>query len=218
MAEASPGPRERQRGPSADARRMSELLRDLAAGEGPERISVGDVLGRLSGRSFGALILIFALPGLVPGPPGIGGIFGLLILFLGLQMAAGYDRPWLPRTITRRSITRADLQRMLARALPVLSKLERLCRPRLCGVTAGTAKRMIGLMVMVLGAALVVPVPLTNFLPAAAMVVLAVGFVERDGVVVLIGLVAGAVACAVVLGAGLSLIAGALMLTGGTGE
>ncbi|HET8727813.1 MAG TPA: exopolysaccharide biosynthesis protein [Alphaproteobacteria bacterium] len=198
----------------AECQRTSAMLDALVADGAPERVTVADLVDALSGRSFGALLLVLALPGLIPGPPGFGGVFGLMILFFGAQMTAGSRRPWLPKAIGNRSMARRDLRAMVGRAAPALRRLERVCRPRLIGVSAGWGERVIGLAIVVLAIALVMPIPFTNFFPAVSVVVIAAGFIERDGAVILGGLAAGLLACAIVFGFGASLIAGLLVLAG----
>ena len=46
--------------------RLSEILSGLAADERRSRISVADIFQAMGDRAFGALILIFALPNIVP--------------------------------------------------------------------------------------------------------------------------------------------------------
>ncbi|HEX5048775.1 MAG TPA: exopolysaccharide biosynthesis protein [Gammaproteobacteria bacterium] len=177
--------------------RTSEVLRELAYAEG-ERISFREILLGLRHRAFGFTMLVFALPCCLPMPPGIPTICGFALAIIALNLIAARRRLWLPSAIADKSIARADLKRMVDRLLPYLQRLERYCRPRLAALTEPVGKVFIGLVVLVLGFIMILPIPLLgNMPPGAATVVIALGVTERDGLVVLIGLVTAAVAIAV---------------------
>ncbi len=80
----------------------------------------------------------------------------------------------------------------------MMQRLERFCRPRLALLTEPFGKVLIGLVVLVLGLVMILPIPfLGNMPPGFAASVIAIGVIERDGLVVLIGLVVSAAAIAV---------------------
>ena len=65
--------------------RLSAILRQLAGDKSRERISIGDFFEVMGDRATGALILILALPNLVPTPPGTSAVLGAPLLFLAAQ-------------------------------------------------------------------------------------------------------------------------------------
>lgn len=177
--------------------RTSEVLRELAYGEG-ERVSFRDILIGLRHRAFGFTMLIFALPCCLPMPPGIPTVCGIALTIIALNLIAVRRRLWLPKTIADKSLARADLRRVVDRVLPMMQRLERFCRPRLALLTEPFGKVLIGLVVLVLGLVMILPIPfLGNMPPGFAASVIAIGVIERDGLVVLIGLVVSAAAIAV---------------------
>jgi hypothetical protein len=180
--------------------RTSEVLRDLAYSDG-ERVTFGEILASLRQRAFGFAMLIFSLPCALPMPPGIPTVCGAALAIIALNLIAVRRKLWLPQAITRKSIARADLRRVVDRMLPLLERLERFCRPRFQILTERVARVLVGIVVLVLGLIMVLPIPfIGNMPPGAAAAVIAVGITERDGVVVLIGLV-GATAAIVVASA-----------------
>jgi hypothetical protein len=177
--------------------RTSEVLRELAYSEG-ERVSFREILLGLRHRAFGFTMLVFALPCCLPMPPGIPTVCGFALAIIALNLIAVRKRLWLPSAIADKSVARADLKRIVDRVLPYLQWLERFCRPRLAGLTEPIGKVFIGLVVLVLGLIMILPIPLLgNMPPGAATVVIAIGVTERDGLVVLLGLLAAAAAVAV---------------------
>jgi hypothetical protein len=174
--------------------RTSEVLHDLATAEG-ERVSFGEILLRLRHRAFGFTMLVFGLPCSLPMPPGIPTICGIALVLIAINLILGRRRIWLPKAIAAKTIARADLQRMVTRALPLLQRLERFCKPRVAMVTETAGKALIGVVVLALGVLLILPIPfIGNIPPGIATAVLAVGLAERDGAVVIAGLLLGLVA------------------------
>jgi hypothetical protein len=178
--------------------RTSEVLEELAKDDG-ERITFGEILSGLRHRAFGFAMLVFALPCSLPMPPGIPTICGVALVVIAFNLITLRKRLWLPKAIAAKSIERADLQRIIGRALPAMRRVERFCRPRWPVVTESFGKVLIGIVVFVLGFIMILPIPLIgNMPPGFAASFIAVGVAERDGLIVLIGLVisAGAIALA----------------------
>lgn len=138
------------------------------------------------------LVLPFCLPLPVPG---LSTAFGLTLAFLGLRQTLGQG-PWLPRAIAEKQLPGNAFSALLFRALPPLRKLERLAKPRLPWLSESRAARRahgVAILIMALLLSLPVPLPFTNFVPALAVALLALGEMERDGGWILVGyLVAGA--------------------------
>lgn len=177
--------------------RTSEVLRELAADDG-ERVTFREILVGLRHRAFGFTLLIFALPCCLPMPPGIPTICGIAIVIIALNLIAARQRLWLPSVIADKSVARADLKRVVERAIPYLERLERICRPRFAIVTDSVGKVLIGLVLLMLGLIMILPIPFVgNMPPGFAASVIAIGMTERDGLVLLIGIVVSVVAVAV---------------------
>lgn len=184
---------------SGDGLMLSQLLRRLADDTTRERIAVGDLLQVLGDRAIGALLFIFAVPNILPMPPGTSAVLGAPLVFLAAQLAFGM-RPWLPGVISRRSMSRADFHGMLRRVIPWLERAEKLLRPRISVLTLPAAEYVLGLLCLLLATVLVLPIPLGNMLPALSISLLALGLLERDGCAIVAGLVAAAASAVVVSG------------------
>jgi hypothetical protein len=194
-AETNTGLRARLQRPIPE--RTSEALRELAHGE-EERVTVREILLRRRHRARGFALLIFALPCCLPMPPGIPTVCGIAIVIIALNLITARQRLWLPQVLANKSIARADLQRVAERVAPYLERLERFCKPRWPIVTEPVGKALIGLVILVLGFIMILPIPfLGNMPPGVAASVIAIGMTERDGLIVLIGTLVSAVAIAV---------------------
>lgn len=193
------------------ARKLSDILTDLAADQSRERISLGELLDVLEGRAFGALMLIFAFPNILPSPPGLAGILGLPLVFLSARMAMG-RAPWLPGFIARRSLPRANFATIFDRATPWVARAERMLRHRLAVLTWGPSQQILGIVCLALSLLLMLPVPFGNMAPSIAICLIGLGVLERDGVWVIAGLVAAVGASVWVVALGYALIKSAIFV------
>jgi hypothetical protein len=178
---------------------LSAMLQGLAQDESRDRISVGDLLTALGDRALAALLFVFAVPNVLPVPPGTSAILGAPLVFLAAQLAFGL-RPWLPAVIARRTMSRADFAALVQRINPWLARAEKLLRPRAMVLALPPMEYLIGLLCLLLAVVLFLPVPLGNVLPALAISLLALGVLERDGLWVVAGFAMAAVSAVVVSG------------------
>lgn len=185
----------------------------MLAAQESDRLTIGDIVAVLKDRAFALLIVILGLPNCLPMPPPIPLVCGLLLLLVAIQITAGMSSPWLPRALLARSVARSDVERAAGRAVPLLRRLERWSRPRLSLFETGLGMRGVGLILLTLSLALIVAAPLVGQIPLGlAVCLLGLGLVERDGLVVLAGLVVGILG--VVLNAGFvyAIVAGIMEL------
>lgn len=177
--------------------RLSGILRSLLDTEA-ERICIGDVVDAFGPRAFGALLFVFALLSLVAAVPGSSAVMAIPLLLIAPQLIIGAPNLWLPRALDKRSLKRADLQKLLDKVLPTVERIEKLLAPRLHLMFGMVGNKVIGLACLVLALVLALPIPFFNLAPGMAIAALGLGLAARDGLVVLIGygIAAG---CAVVL-------------------
>jgi hypothetical protein len=168
-----------------DRQPLSAVLRETV--EDHETISVGELMNRFGGRALGALLLVFGLLCSLPLPPGGTTVFGAPLVLLAPQLMFGRHSPWLPARLRDRSIETRHLKKGLHRVLPWLRRLEAVSRPRLPVLFSGVGKRVLGLVCTVFAIVLILPIPLGNLLPAAAVSVLSLSLVQRDGALALLG-------------------------------
>lgn len=191
--------------------RTSELLAAIAGAEGTDRILFGDLVGAMRNRAFGILFLLFGIPNCLPMPPGIPVICGVIVALIAAQMVMGRDQLWLPSWLASKSFARTDLQRIVRRAEPWIRSLERVAKPRLHLFADARSRRLIGAVGLILGLALVLPIPIIGNIPLGIPIcILGLGLVERDGAIILGGYVASVLGLAVTAGLGWLIWQGAL--------
>lgn len=191
--------------------RLSEILAELAGDDSRDRISVHDMVETMRARAFGALLLIFAFPNILPTPPGTAGILGLPLIFLSAQMMLGLD-PWLPGVIARRSMARSTFQALVLRITPWLLRAERLLRARMQLLAHPRAQRILGALCLIVSIALVLPVPFANMAPSIALCLIGLGVLERDGLWIVLGILAAFGSLAYVAGLAYALVKSVVFL------
>jgi hypothetical protein len=148
----------------------------------PGTLPLGELLDAFSERAFGLFLLVALLPAFLPLPAGAGAVSGPLVSLAGLQLLLQAEHPWLPRWLQRRPVSTASIERMRLRLAKPLAWLERVSHPRWPAVIDHpAAKATTGLLLVLLGGVLALPIPLTNYPFGLILMVYAVALIERDG-------------------------------------
>jgi hypothetical protein len=165
---------------------LSAILLDICDDPDPT-VTVGEIVHRFGRRAFGALLFFFSAPNWLPLPPGSSTFLALPLVLLTPQVAIGVRGPWLPRFVDDRKMKRPEMARGLRKLVPTLQRVERVSRPRLLWMFGPIGDRVIGLTAFLLSLVLLLPIPLGNMAPAAAIAAFGLAMVQRDGVLALIG-------------------------------
>ena len=167
---------------STDLEALHSRLKDQA-------LTLSELKRALQGRGTAVLLILLALPFCFIAIPGLSTPFGIAIGLIGACMVLGRE-PWLPHFIMRRRLSTVRSNQLLSGAIKVARTLENFVRPRLGFMHAGPGtRRLIGLGILIasLGLMLPLPIPFSNSIPAWAVVFLAIGMMERDGLCILLG-------------------------------
>jgi hypothetical protein len=143
------------------------------------------------------LTIVFLVPVSVPG---VSTVFGAGILLIGVSRLFRLEL-WLPKRIERRLVATDRLRAALRRGLVWFRRLERISRPhRISWAASEGAVRVVNDCAIILGAALLMApfglIPFSNTFPAIALLFLAIGSLQRDGLFILIGHVSNLVTIA----------------------
>lgn len=178
-------------------RRLSQLFRDIAeTADGP--VSIGQLIDAMGDRSFAALLIFFSAINLLPWPPGATLILGAPLVLIAGQMTWGAKRAWLPRPIRAKTFTAEQFRKAIERVAPRLEQLETFVKPRYWPFWNMQGERIVGFIALFLALVVTAPIPLGNWLPAFAIVLLALSLTERDGLLFWIAIAVGALAVLVV--------------------
>lgn len=172
-------------------------------------IRLGVLLEQLGDRSFGWAILLSSLINLLPLPPGATLVTAIPPVFFSVQLVLGRSYIWLPTWVAKRTLSRSGLRRTVLRLRPISRRLERLTRPRLQSVFEPKVEKLVGLVLLCIALALFVPLPLSGWFPAISLFITGIGFIERDGLVVVAGLGMGLASIVLTVLVALSVAVGA---------
>lgn len=170
---------------------LSQLLRHISDTSGPT-VTLGAIAEAMADRSFGAFLVVFCIPNLIPLPPGATIILGLPLVFIAFQMAfSRLDTIWMPERLRLYSFDNAAFSKLLDRVIPWMRKAERWIKPRLWMKNPRLAERFFGIFALVLAVIIFMPIPLGNMGPAYALCLMGLGFSERDGLALGLGALIG---------------------------
>ena len=170
---------------------MLQRLHDEAPAD---HFTLGWLMGRLHKRSFGLIMLLLAVVAIAPG---VSIVAGLLLMIPAFEMIADQRMPVFPRRIAVRPLPTRHLAALVQRAVPVLRYLEKLIHPR-WPTPLDATKRLVGVVVVLLNITLLfTPVPLSNVVPALVIALISLAYLEEDGFLLAIALLASVIVLAV---------------------
>ena len=174
--------------------RLSDNIESIfAETEDGVPVTIQTIMDRVSVRSFGILLVVFALPSAVPVPaPGYSIPGGIALLLLGIQIIRRREYPWLPERVLRKEVRIGKRPRLLRWMILFLRIFEFFIRPRLAFVfNNAVTYRVMGLAVTLCGLSLCIPIILTNTAPAFGVFLIGLGMLEEDGFLSSVGVLAG---------------------------
>ena len=171
---------------------LGQQLADIIERLPPDALSLGELLDVFSDEGLLLLTILLTLVFLIPvAIPGVSTVFGAAILLVGVSRLI--NRPlWLPQRVKHKALPAARLRPGLTAGLVWVRRMEKISRPhRLRLFVDGPGQGVINNLAFILAALLLMApfgfVPFSNTLPALALLLYAIGFIQRDGGAILLG-------------------------------
>ncbi|MGL9761147.1 MAG: exopolysaccharide biosynthesis protein [Wolbachia sp.] len=194
----------------------SDILKEVADTDNAniDKVTLFDIKIALHERGFGILIIIFSLPLSVPipVPPGYTTILSIPLILFSLQLLLGFDSPWMPHWLERKSFQRSTLALVVEKTSPVLRKIEKFMKPRMSFIFCGPGEKILAFIMLLCALSIAIPLPLTNFIPAIGTTLISLGIMSKDGLLSILGVLmslCGLLLTVVVIVKGPQLILGA---------
>lgn len=173
---------------------LSETLTDVAHALPEDKTTIQRLMTEIGEQGILLLCIVFMVPFLTPIPvPFISNFFGLIVILLTFGVILNRV-PWMPRRFLEREIPTPALSKALIRGAGVMTRIERLLRPRLGKLTTvGPVNRLNGVVMLLAAILFSLPVsfiPGSNTFPALAVVLISAGMLTKDGLFVLLGYLA----------------------------
>lgn len=173
-------------------RTLSQVLRESLNELQGEKVTLQEIFDQLGVRAYGAFIVLLSFPSFIPGISLLSGIF---LLVFSIQMAMGIERPWLPKFIRNVQVHTSTLEKGLNLVLPQLAKIEHFIKPRILVLSTKFAIRLIGFAIAFFSFVVLLPIPFGNFIPAIALLFVAFGMLQKDGLLTAISIILGSLYC-----------------------
>jgi len=171
-------------------KRTSEILKSLCD-KSREEVTIGEMIKESGSRTHGFALLLFALPEAVPLPlPSVSIVLGIPLVLISAHLIIFGEGSGIPERLRRQRVRASVVQKAAKHMIPVFEKLERVSRQRFEGLAS--RHRLLGVACLLLSIVILLPIPLANFAPAACLAAIAFGMLQRDGVIVMIGLIGSA--------------------------
>lgn len=184
---------------AAEALRPGSPTGRAAPGERPSTLQ--DLL-QLHGESSTAVILLIMAAACVMPVGGVGTVLSVAMVGLAWRWARMLDTCTLPERLGRVRLSERVAYRALRAFSWVYQTANRLLRPRWTALTHDATRPWWACWIVLMAGLIFLPIPLGNVLPSLSLVMLSLGFMFRDGLVLvlskLVGL--GAVGFAVAFG------------------
>jgi hypothetical protein len=172
-------------------KRLSETLSEISQSLPDQYVTLRELLAQIGEQGLLLCCMFLTIPFLLPvSIPGVSTVFGIAIILIGLGVTMNRV-PWLPRRLMERRLSTEHLAQAFEKGAHLVSRLERFIRPRLNALTHNSAMNRLNAIGVVIGGILLLfplgLVPFSNTLPALAVLLLAIGILQRDGVFIIAG-------------------------------
>ncbi|MES2960862.1 MAG: exopolysaccharide biosynthesis protein [Pseudomonadota bacterium] len=175
----------------------TQAIEDVVNKSSADRIPVRDLVDAMQAIGFGLAMMIFAFGIIIPLPPPFPSIIAMPLIIFSLQMIAGYTAPKLPKRFEKLTVKRSVVAMLVQKSSPYIRKVEHILRPRIAFVTTPRAERVIGIFTLIFSSFIVLPMPLSNFIPGLGILIISFGLLGKDGLVVICGIIVGLMGIAI---------------------
>lgn len=169
----------------------TQVLEDVVNSSSGDRVLVKDLVDAMDSVGFGLAIMIFAFGIIIPLPPPFPSIISIPLVIFAAQMMAGYTSPKLPKRFANLTVKRSVLAMLIQKSSYYIRKVEKILRPRFAFMLYPGMERVIGFFIFIFSSFVLLPMPLSNFIPGLGVLIISLGLLGKDGVVVLLGIITG---------------------------
>lgn len=169
----------------------TQVLEDVVNQSSSDRVLVNDLVVAMDSVGFGLAIMIFSFAIIIPLPPPFPSIISIPLVIFSVQMIVGYPAPKLPKRFANLSVKRSVLAMLIQRSSPYIRKVEKILKPRLSFMFHSAVERIIGVFIFIFSSFVLLPMPLSNFIPGLGALVISFGLLGKDGLVTILGIIIG---------------------------
>jgi len=172
-----------------DATLASETLKKIGQKHKNGKTKISELMNDFHENGILLAMVFFALPVAVPlpYPPGFTTIMGVPLIILSIQMLVGSKKVRLPEKVNHYELKNSTLKAISDKIVPIIEAIEKYIKPRLSFARSVYCEQFVGLICLIAAISIALPIPLTNAIPALGITIMALGLLNRDGIIIIAG-------------------------------
>jgi hypothetical protein len=186
-----------------DSTLVSETLKAMGDKDLAGSTKIADIMHDFHENGILLAMIFFSLPVAVPlpYPPGFTTVMGAPLILLAIQMIMGSKKVSLPEKMNNYEIKNSTLKSISDKVVPILIALEKYIKPRLGFAKSVYCEQIIGIFCLIAAISVAIPLPMTNAIPALGITVMCLGLLNRDGIVIIAGVLITIIGVVIAIGA-----------------
>ncbi|OED30856.1 exopolysaccharide biosynthesis protein [Methanosphaera sp. WGK6] len=170
--------------PIRTSKKLKEIKNSL-----PDNITIGKLVNELLSEGNYILVIILIAPFLFPiSFPGSSTPFGIMIILLEFANLSG-KAVYLPKKASNYVLDASTVEKLFNILMKFLKYIEKISKPRGNLVSNMYLLKINSILIILLSVVLFLPlpIPLTDFIPAIAILVLSISNLEKDSYLMILG-------------------------------
>ncbi len=152
------------------------------------KVSIENILNKNDKNAYFLLIIITIFSFL---PFIFAFFFGIINIYISVQIILRRKIILLPKIIRDLSIKKQTLISLIEKILPIIIKLESKTKNRMLFFFVKRYLNFLHIFMLILSIIIMIPIPLSGTIPAISLLLLLFGILNKDGFIILIGLIVG---------------------------
>lgn len=169
----------------------TKAIEDVVKNSSSDNVAISDVINAMDSVGFGLIMMIFAFGIIIPTPPPFPSLISMPLVVFSFQMLLGYSAPRLPKRFSNLKVKRAILATLIQKSSSIIRKIERFLKPRCLFMTKPLAEKITGFFMLLFSSFIVLPIPLSNYIPGLGILIASFGMLSKDGLVIICGILIG---------------------------
>ena len=182
---------------------VSEILKKVGQKQKGGKTKISELMEDFHENGILLAMIFFSLPVAIPlpYPPGFTTVMGIPLMILSIQMLLGNKKVSLPQKINDYELKNSTLKAISDKVVPRLISVEKYVKPRFSFAKSVYCEQFIGFIGLLAAFSIALPIPLTNSIPALGIAVMALGLLNRDGLVIIVGFFITVIGLLIAIGA-----------------
>jgi hypothetical protein len=170
---------------------VSEILKKLGDKDQSGSTTIIEIIEDFHENGILLAMIFFSLPFStpLPSPPGLTTIISIPLIIFSIQMIMGSKQILLPERINNYKIKNSTLKMISDTITPIIKSIEKYIKPRFSFVKSVYTEQFLGFLCLLAALSIAIPLPLTNAIPALGISVMALGLLNRDGLIIICGVI-----------------------------